>query len=341
MRTIIPFFFVAGIAFGQLPPASGDDFTIAVYNDIHTDNNPAAWTNAVDWLVGANGRGPGGMAAVAYWNIKAIAGVGDYVTSCNDTNWNAFLAGWYRINALGLPGIWPQGNHDLCGQYTASFGSSLQSTTVDVSTTLGVVRLGLLGVGVADDMSEGHPSRMWADRVLEAAQPDRQWIFLRHVGTYAPYASPGPYGYPADGDSGWCKTNAECAGYGNAGVALRDSFYAQEQGVYWGVHGHNGYVAVNSMTADDGHPVQVTGNLGASGGTPGWITLLKFRPSQHDVQVAVYLSQNGAAGSIYAGPYTWPWSPRRANGRRVEPRKPGRGRGEVLENERVPPKNAP
>ena len=190
---------------GQLTPATGDDFTVAVYNDIHTDNGPQQWTDAVDWLVGANGRGPGGMAAVSYWNIKAIAGVGDYVTNCNDSNWKAFLAGWRRISAFGLPGIWPPGNHDQCAPYTASFGSSLQSARVDVSTTLGAVHLGLLGVGVADDM----------------------------------------------------------------------------------------------------HDVHVTGNLGASGSTPGWITLLKFRPSHRDIQVAVYLSQDGAAGSIYARPYTW------------------------------------
>jgi hypothetical protein len=324
MKTIALFPFLVCLAMGQLTPATGDDFTVAVYNDIHTDNGPRQWTEAVDWLVGANGRGPGGMAAVSYWNIKAIAGVGDYVTSCNDSNWKAFLTGWRRISALGLPGIWPPGNHDLCAPYMASFGSSLQSATVDVSTALGVVRLGLLGVGVADDMSAGQPSRTWADGILNAAQPDRQWIFLRHVGTYARYAAPGPYAYPADGDSGWCKTNAECAGYADAGVALRDNFYAKEQRVYWGVHGHNGYVAVNSMTADDGHAVHVTGNLGASGSTPGWITLLKFRPSRRDIQAAVYLSQNGAAGSIYAGPFTWPWDPPTAGAHPAPPEKTGR-----------------
>jgi hypothetical protein len=324
MKTVFPFFLLAGIAFAQLPQATGDDFTIAVYNDIHTDNDPPSWVNAVDWLVGANGRGPGGLSAVRYWNIKAIAGVGDYVTDCNDTNWNAFLAGWYRISALALPGIWPQGNHDLCSQYTASFGSTLQSATVDVNTTLGVIRLGLLGVGVADDMSAGQASRTWADDILAASQPDRQWIFLRHVGTYAAYGVPGPYVDPTDGDFGWCKSYAECAGYPNAGVSLRDDFYAREQKVYWGVHGHNGYVAIDRMTADDGHPVQVTGNLGASGGRPGWITLLKFRPSHHDIQVAVYLSNNGAAGSIYSGPFTWPWTPRPV--RASHPAVPRRGR---------------
>jgi hypothetical protein len=324
MKTTISLLFFAGIAFAQLTQATGDDFTIAVYNDIHTDNDPLSWTNAVDWLVGAGGRGPGSMPAVRYWNIKAVSGVGDYVTNCNDTNWNAFLAGWHRISALGLPGIWPQGNHDFCAQYAASFGSTLQNAKVDVSTTVGVIHIGLLGVGTADDMSAGQASRTWADNIIAAGEPDRQWIFLRHVGTYAAYAVPGPYAYPADGDAGWCRNTAECAGYGNAGVSLRDSFYAREQKVYWGVHGHNGYVAVDSMVADDGHPVQVTGNLGASGGTPGWITLLKFRPSHRDIQVAVYLSQNGAAGSIYAGPYTWAWTPQPVRGPRVVRRRGGR-----------------
>jgi hypothetical protein len=327
MKAIVHCLLFAGIASAQLPQATGDDFTIAVYNDIHTDNDPLSWTNAVDWLLGVNGRGPASMPAVRYWNIKAIAGVGDYVTTCNDTNWNMFLTGWHRISELALPGIWPQGNHDLCSQYTATFGSTLQSTTVDVSTTLGVLRLGLLGVGVADDMSAGQPSRTWADGILAASPPERQWVFLRHVGTYAAYGAPGPYLYPAHGDSGWCKNSTECAGYSEAGTSLRDRFYAKEERVFWGVHGHNGYVAVDSMTADDGHPVQVTGNLGASGGTPGWITLLKFRPSHNDIQVAVYLSYNGAAGSIYSGPYTWPWTPQPVSGHRAPRRRGGRARG--------------
>ena len=317
----------AGAALAQLPPAAGDDFTIAVYNDIHTDNDPPSWTSAVDWMVGANGHGPGGVAATAYWNIRAIAGVGDYVSGCSDSTWKAFLAGWQRISALALPGIWPQGNHDSCPQYAATFGSTWQSAKVDVPTSRGVVRLGLIGVGVADNMATGQPARVWADGVLAASEPDRQWIFLRHVGTAAAYASPGPYVYPRDGNGGWCADNITCAGFGGAGQTgadLRDNFYAKESRVYWGVHGHNGYVAIDSLTAEDGHTVNVTGNLGASGGKPGWITLLEFRPSHHDIQVAVYWSQNGAAGSIYSGPYTWIWNARSAPGHPAEPQKRGK-----------------
>ncbi|MEO8367571.1 MAG: hypothetical protein ABI806_00020 [Candidatus Solibacter sp.] len=312
MKTVFLFLVLAVTAFAQLPPATGDDFTIAVYNDIHVDNDPLSWTNAVDWMVGANGRGPAGIAAARYWNIKAIAGVGDYVTACNDKSWKLFLDGLTRINALSLPGIWPQGNHDICAPYTATFSSTLQSAKIDVTTPRGLVRLGLIGVGVGDNMDAGQPSRVWADGVMSASQPNRQWIFLRHVGTAAPYAAPGPYVFPKDGNAGWCSNDTQCAGYGapgQTGVELRDKFYAKESQVHWGVHGHNGYVAMDSLTADDGHTVNVTGNLGASGGIPGWITLLKFRPSHNDIQVAVYLSYNGVAGSVYSGPFTWAWKP--------------------------------
>lgn len=102
---------------------------------------------------------------------------------------------------------------------------------------------------------------------------------------------------------------------------MRDNFYAREPRVYWGVHGHNGYVAVDSLTAGDGHTVHVTGNLGASGGTPGWITLLKFRPARNEVQVAVYLSNAGVEGSLYSGPFAWAWTPESAPGHPADARK--------------------
>ncbi len=328
MKSILLFLLFSGIAPAQLTPATGDDFTIAVYNDTHVARSFSDWTNAVDWLVGSNGRGPNGQPAIAYWNIKAVAGAGDYVSpggdDCNALNWATAVSSFQRIFNLGLPGVWPQGNHDYCAQYTNLFGGlpgvtygdsvTLQASTWNVSTNSGMVRLGMIGAGTADDMALGQPSRIWADGVLSSSEPDRQWIFIRHVGTYAPYGNPGPYVYPAvkpeHNDDGWCADGAQCAGFSgtNFGTALRDNFYAKESKVFWGVHGHNGYVAMNSLKANDGHVVNVTGNLGASGGTPGWITLLKFRPSHNDIQVAVYLSYDGPSGSLYAGPYTWAWT---------------------------------
>ena len=126
---------------------------------------------------------------------------------------------WSCISALALPGIWPQGNHDFCSQYTASFGRFLQErhTRREHHGRAGCAPpcLGL----AADDMSTDYASRIWADGILEASQPERQWIFLRHVGTYAAYGVPGPYVYPADGDSGWCKNSTErVGGLRNAGV---------------------------------------------------------------------------------------------------------------------------
>ncbi len=314
---------------GQLTQATGDDFTVAVWNDTHTERGRTTWTNAVDWMLGLNGRGPAGQSARSYWNIKAIAGVGDMVSTGGDDCDTAAVGSWTfatgefnRLFALGLPGIWPQGNHDICAQYTTLFGAipgisygasaTLQSQTFDVAVTGGIVRLGFVGAGVADDMASGQPSRTFVDAAIAASQSNRQWMFLRHVGTYEDNGTSGAvHVYPADGNLGWCNDTTQCAG--NVGVhtgtALRDAFYQHEAQVYWGTHGHNGYVAFDSLVADDGHTVNVTGNLGASGNPPGWITLWKFRPSHSDIQVAAYLAYNGVTGSLYAGPHTIGWTP--------------------------------
>src|SRR5690349_16717350 len=92
----------------QLPRATGDEFTIAIFNDTHTARSLPDWINTLDWLTGQNGRGPGGQSAIAYWNIKSVSGAGDYASSgaddCNAGAWADFTTQFARIRALGLPG---------------------------------------------------------------------------------------------------------------------------------------------------------------------------------------------------------------------------------------------
>ena len=299
----------------QLPKATGDEFTLAIFNDTHTARSFIDWVNTLDWLTGQNGRGPGGQSAVAYWHIKAISGVGDYASTgsddCNAAAWNDFATQFARIRALALPGIWPAGNHDNCPQYASLFGTSLQSSTVDISTRNGPVKLGLIGVGAGDDMSQGTAGRKYVDGVLATSEPTRQWIFLRHVMTYGAYNNSNP-NYRTDATGGsWCDDNATCAGYSgpNSGAALRDNFLVAEPRIFWAVGGHNGYVTNLSVNANDGHVIYATGNLGASGGTPGWITLLKFQPSLEQIQGVVYLG-----GSPYTSVWTWDWIPSGSKG---------------------------
>ncbi|MEO8373346.1 MAG: hypothetical protein ABI806_29445 [Candidatus Solibacter sp.] len=337
MKAVLVGLLVSAAAFGQaLSQATGDDFTIAVWNDVHAENVATYWTQSTDWLLGASGAGPGGAgtcgaypckSAIAYWNIVSINGVGDYTTACTTVGtacnnaWNNdFKPDWLRQLATAFYGIWPGGNHDIVGPYATDvlgmtgvhYGStpSQQYVNIDRTTSSGTIKLGIMGVDWVDNMALLQPSRIWADSVLSASESNRQWMFLRHVGTDT-VNSPNPapaYVYPADGNAGWYTSASEGIGV-NTGVQLRDDFYMAEPKVYWGVHGHLKYVARLSFNAADGHTVNVTGNLGASGGKAGWITLLKFRPSHNDIQWAVYIWWNGAPNTAYSGPYTWAWTP--------------------------------
>src|ERR1035438_3787240 len=209
---IILLFLLSSVAFGQLSRATGDEFTILVFHDIHYNDTAGVWQNSVNWVLGASGRGPGGVSGISYYNIKSINGVGDYTSPCTgagsscDTAWAGFKAIWDTLyagySALGITGVWTQGNHDT---YNYSFGTlpavsygsnpSWQSTTYDISTvSKGTVHLGIVGVGVGDDLTAGQPARTFVNSAI--SDPRRQWMLTRHVGPAEGYGISGTLSDP-------------------------------------------------------------------------------------------------------------------------------------------------
>jgi hypothetical protein len=324
MRILAPFLFLVLAAPAQLTKATGDEFTVLVFHDIHVDTAPGVFHNSVDWLLGTNGRGPGGVSGISYYNIKSISGVGDYTTSCTSAGasctaaWNLFKPDWDRIHAAGLPGIWTRGNHDT---YAYSFGNlpgvaygsdlSWQAITFDVNTPKGLQMLGLVGVSVADDLSASQPARTYVDEIIAGSQAQRQWMFLRHVGPAEPYGDVTQrMTSPNGGDSGVWRD--PCAGYGGASSAmgLLNNFFATVTRVFWFATGHYSYgAAVVQVTANDGHLISGIGNNGNDGGD-GHVTMFKFQPSLGQVQIAHYLIGDSAtaAGSMFGSVHTTAWA---------------------------------
>ena len=355
MRILVAFLFLVLAAPAQLTKATGDEFTVLVFHDIHMDTSPGYFHNAVDWLVGANGRGPGRVSGISYYNLKSINGVGDYATTCGDQSWGVdptpsagtFLFDYERIAALSLPGIWTRGNHDNCSKYTDKFVTSLQSATFDVSgTAKGTIKLGIVGVGVADDLSAGQPSRLYVDGVISGSDAHRQWMFLRHVGPAAPYGDYTPRVTPPCGESAaQAAPNTPCTPWGlgalwqdpssgysgvTSALALLNNFFYTVTRVFWFATGHYSYgAAVVQVTANDGHLISGIGNNGNDGGN-GHVTMFKFQPSLGHVQIAHYLIGDAAApaGSVAGSVQTTAWALQTTDEHGISSRpSPGRRRG--------------
>ena len=342
-KVLVAFLFLVLAAPAQLTQSTGDEFTVLVFHDIHADSYPPSFTMAADWLLGVNGRGPGRVSGISYYNIKAISGVGDYTTPCTSAGasctaaWNLFKPDWDRIHAAGLPGIWTRGNHDT-NAYSfgtlsgVTYGSnpSWQATTFDVSTSRGLVRLGLVGVDVGDDLSAGQAARAFVDGIIAGSQAERQWMFLRHVGPAEPYGDVTPrIAPPNGGDAGaWCDP---CAGYSgvNSAMGLLNNFFYTVTRVFWFATGHYSYgAAMIQVTASDGHVISGIGNNGGDGGL-GHVTIFKFQPSLGHVQIVHYLIGDSAtpAGSMFGSLQTLDWV-LQTRAIRLFPRpSPGRRRG--------------
>jgi hypothetical protein len=94
---------MAALAFPLPAQPGSDDFTIVVLMDVHAPNGPPLRVSAAKWVV----------ANCPAWNCKVIVAVGDYVNNPTvASEWQAFAAGFHIIMALGLPVVWPPGNHD-------------------------------------------------------------------------------------------------------------------------------------------------------------------------------------------------------------------------------------
>jgi hypothetical protein len=303
-----------------LPAQPGsDDFTIVILMDVHAPNGPPLWVSAAKWVI----------ANCPAWNCKAIVAVGDYVNNPSvASEWQAFAAGFHIIMALGLPVVWPPGNHDngYSQGYTsfdAQFGGAWswdscypdcghphnQYAKVDVPTRSGVVKLGILGMDIFQNMSSGQPAA-WAQAILNDAEPDRQFFYATHMLVAGASAVPGT--------GAWCRDLTTCVG-GSAdphttGLGQWQDFIRVNPKIQWTVNGHIGYNATSlATTAADGHTVHSFGQAGASGGAHTWVGLLKFRPRANRIEVTFWDPLlNAQRPDLFPSDH-WPWIPQFAH----------------------------
>jgi hypothetical protein len=293
-----------------------DEFAIVVVTDVHAPNGPSQWVAVAKWIA----------ANCPAWNCKAIVAVGDYVNNPTVAKeWLDFVAGYNIIMAVGLPVVWPPGNHDNgysqgYATFDAQFGNAYRWTScfpdclhphnqyvkVDVPAKAGLIRLGILGMDIFQNMSSGQPAE-WAQNILDASEPDRQFMYSTHM-LVAGATSPVP------GTGAWCYDLATCVG-GNAdphttGLGQWQDFIHGSPKIFWTFNGHAGYNATSlTSTAKDGHAVHSFGQAGASGGVYPRIALLKFQPQAGNIRVSFVDPIAGQdASSLFAGD-NWAWTP--------------------------------
>jgi hypothetical protein len=284
--------------------------------DVHAPNGPQQWVAIAKWIT----------ANCPAWNCKAIVGVGDYVNNPTNANeWLDFVAGYNIIMATGLPVVWPPGNHDYAyGQgytsFDAHFGNAYRWTScypdcahprnqyvkVDVPAKAGLIRLGILGMDIFQNMSSGQPAE-WAQDILDGSERDRQFIYVSHM-LVAGATSRVP------GTGAWCYDATSCAGGRDdphaSGLGQWQDFIQLSPKILWTFNGHIGYNAT-SMTsiARDGHAVHSFGQAGASGNVYTRIVLLKFQPQADNIRVSFVDPITGEDPTpVFAGD-NWAWTP--------------------------------
>jgi len=296
--------------------SGSDEFTIVVVPDVHAPNGPSQWVAVAKWIA----------TNCPAWNCKAIVAVGDYVnTPVYPNEWLDFVAGYNIVMAMGLPAVWPPGNHDNgwsqgYATFDAQFGNAYHWTScypdcshphnqyvkVDVPTKAGMVRLGILGMDIFQNMSSGQPAE-WAQNILDASEPDRQFMYATHM-LVAGATSPVP------GAGAWCHDSTTCAGGSSdphtTGLGQWEDFIQWRPKIFWTFNGHFGYNAT-SMTsvAKDGHAIHSFGQAGASGGVYTRIALLTFQPQAGNIRVSFVDPIAGQdASTLFAGD-NWAWTP--------------------------------
>jgi len=329
---------IAALAPSLPAQAETDDFTIVVPMDVHAPNGPPLWVAAAKWVV----------ANCPAWNCKAIVAVGDYVNNPTvASEWQDFVAGYNIIMSMGLPVVWPPGNHDngysqgfttFDGQFGGAYAWDScypdcghphnQYAKVDVPTKAGVIKLGILGMDIFQNMSSGQPAT-WAQAILDDAEPDRQFFYATHMLVAGGGATPGI--------GAWCYDLTTCVG-GSAdphttGLGQWQDFIRVNPKIQWTMNGHTGYNATSlASIAGDGHTVHSFGQAGASGGKNTWIALLKFQPQKHDIEVTFWDPVGGAQRTdLFAGD-RWSWTPQFAQPQKRPPysipkRSPGKKAG--------------
>jgi hypothetical protein len=309
---------IAALALPLPAQSERDDFTIVVVLDVHAPNGPPLWVSDAKWIA----------ANCPAWNCRAIVAVGDYVNNPTvPAEWQDFVAGYNIVMSMDLPVVWPPGNHDIgysqgYTSFDTQFGGAYswascypdcahphnQFAKVDVPTRSGVIKLGILGMDIFQNMSSGQPAA-WAEAILNEAEPDRQFFYASHMLVAGASAVPGT--------GAWCSDITTCVG-GSAdphttGLGQWQDFIRVNPKIQWTLNGHAGYNPASlATTAADGHTVHSFGQAGASGGTHTGIALLKFQPRANRIEVTYWDPLlNAQRTDMFPGDH-WAWTPQLA-----------------------------
>jgi hypothetical protein len=185
---------------------------------------------------------------------------------------------------------------------------------VDVPTRAGVVKLGILGMDIFQNLSTGQPAA-WAQAILNDAEPDRQFVYSTHMLVAGASAVPGT--------GAWCHDFATCVG-GSAdphttGLGQWQDFISVNPKIHWTVNGHTGYNPASlASAATDGRTVHSFGQMGASGATHTGIALLKFVPRANRIELTFWDALlNAQRTDLFPGDH-WVWSGKPASGKKVD-----------------------
>jgi hypothetical protein len=322
MRILIPLIFSLTLL-GQPPAANvgAGEFSFFLTNDLHCTRMTAGVTG-VHCLASANW-----MAANATtYNVKAIINTGDYndspIVTVDLQSWqdNAITP----IMAIGLPTLWAPGNHDWAyGQgytsfdahiapggvplypWTSCFGYTAvspdcsnphdQYLKLDVVAAGKTYRFGLLAIEWLPDLSSGTALAAWIQGILDAAEPNRQFIFGTHMLVR---------------DGALCADWIACASGALTGAMMMSNLLIHQPKIHWSFNGHIGYTPTAvATTADDQHTIHSFGRDGASGcGDPcsTQVYIVTFQPALNQVRIGMWNPVFSNNGGWTTTSYAWP-----------------------------------
>jgi hypothetical protein len=340
MMKLVLFLLVACDLIAQIPSANvgAGEFSIIAVNDYHCINTtvvlgfPSDGYHCkvmTDWIT----------ANASTYNIKAILNLGDYHNSPAIANEVNIFRTTARdpITATGIPTVWPMGNHDFGysqNPVTASFDASFapagvpvwpwnscfsepllggigtdltcakpheQYLKLDVVAAGVTYKFGIFGAGFLWGWATGTARRTWAQAILDAAEPNRQFIWATHMlmqnGQYCVDAT-GPNANGCTGSNPYDPTKF--------GADMVNDFLIHQPKMWWTFNGHVNYTPTHTTaTADDGHTINSWARDGASGAQQNQLFMMMFKPASSTYTVYMWspISANNAGWTTTT--YAW------------------------------------
>jgi hypothetical protein len=320
---LIPLVLLSSRLLGQPPAANvgAGEFSFFLTNDLHCIQLTAG-VAGVHCLASANWM----AANAAAYNVKAIINTGDYN---NSPAVLADLQAWQDnaitpIMAIGLPTLWAPGNHDWAyGQaynsfdahiapggvplypWTSCFGYTAvspgcvnphnQYLALDVVAAGKIYRFGLLAIEWLPDLSSGTALATWIQGILDAAEPNRQFIFGTHMLVRGSHL---------------CVDATDCASGPMTGATMMSAFLIHQPKIHWTFNGHIDYTPSTVATVtDDQHAIHSFARDGASGcGDPcsTQVFIMTFQPALNQVRIGMWNPVFSNNGGWTTQSYAWP-----------------------------------